>query len=45
MKKFIYILLLSITSSLVITSCTEEEVSPKTETDSTGGASNDTGKL
>jgi hypothetical protein len=45
MKKFIYVLLLSIASSMVITSCTEEEVSPKTETDSTGGANNDTGRL
>jgi hypothetical protein len=29
MKKFIYIILFTVSTSLIITSCTEEEVSPK----------------
>jgi hypothetical protein len=43
MKKFIYILLVAISSALVVTSCTEEEVAPNTATEG-GGAGND-GKL
>jgi hypothetical protein len=40
MKKFIYILLVAFSSSLVIASCTEEEVAPKSEVDNPGtGAS------
>jgi hypothetical protein len=31
MKKFIYIALLALVSSLTIVSCTEEEVAPSTE--------------
>lgn len=31
MKKFIFILLVAITTSLSITSCTEEDVTPNTE--------------
>ena len=31
MKKIIYILLVAIASALTITSCTEENVAPKTE--------------
>jgi hypothetical protein len=45
MKKFFYILLIAVSSSIVISSCTDEEVSPKTETDGTaGGGTGDTGK-
>ncbi|MGC1242345.1 MAG: hypothetical protein WA874_12180 [Chryseosolibacter sp.] len=35
MKKFVYIALLAIASSMTIVSCTEEEVAPSTEN---GGA-------
>lgn len=35
MKKFIYIALLAIASSMTIVSCTEEEIAPSTEN---GGA-------
>ena len=38
MKKFIYILLVSVMASLSIASCTEEQVEPKTEGGG-GGAS------
>jgi hypothetical protein len=44
MKKFIYILLVAVTSSLTITSCTEEEVAPSTELENGGTTSSD-GKL
>ena len=37
MKKFIYILLLAFSSALVVTSCTEEAVSPKNEDAGNGG--------
>jgi hypothetical protein len=37
MKKLVYIFLISLMSSLTIISCTEEEVSPSTGTDSAGG--------
>jgi hypothetical protein len=36
MKKIIYVLLFAISSALVISSCTEEEVAPVSET-TTGG--------
>jgi hypothetical protein len=38
MKKFIYILLIAFSSSVVITSCTEEEVAPAPHTESSGGS-------
>lgn len=44
MKKFIYILLVAFSSAIVITSCTEEEVSPKSETENSGGTV-DPGKI
>jgi hypothetical protein len=37
MKKFIYILLLALASSMTVVSCTEEEVAPSTEN---GGITN-----
>lgn len=37
MKKIIYILLFTFSASFVFTSCTDEEVAPKTQTDSLGG--------
>lgn len=40
MKKFIYILLLTLVSALTITSCTEEEVTPSVELNG-GGAGSD----
>jgi hypothetical protein len=43
MKKFFYVLLVVFSSAVTITSCTEEVVDPKSETDG-GGAGND-GKL
>jgi hypothetical protein len=44
MKKFIYIILLAISSALAFTSCTEEEViAPRTE--GTVGGTGDTGKI
>jgi hypothetical protein len=39
MKKFFYIILFAIATSLTVTSCTEEEVVPSTEN---GGTSNGT---
>jgi len=39
MKKFIYILLLAFVSALAVTSCTEEEVTPSSELNGGGGAS------
>jgi hypothetical protein len=41
MKKLFYILLFAFTTSVAISSCTEEEVKPATETDNGGGAVND----
>jgi hypothetical protein len=38
MKKLIYILLITLTSTLAFTSCTEEEVAPQTTTGNGGGA-------
>lgn len=38
MKRIIYILAIAVSSSLVVTSCTEEEVAPtNTENDNSGG--------
>jgi len=37
MKKFIYILLISVFSGIALSSCTEEEVTPNTELDNGGG--------
>jgi hypothetical protein len=37
MKKIIYILLFAFVSALTVTSCTEEEVAPSSETSSGGG--------
>jgi hypothetical protein len=45
MKRFFYVLLIAISSSLVITSCTEDEVQPKQETDSSPTGTPNTGKL
>jgi hypothetical protein len=42
MKKIIYIILLAISSSLVATSCTEENVEPKVEN---GGAEGLNGRI
>jgi hypothetical protein len=39
MKKFIYILLLAGAASVTISSCTEEEISPSTELNGGGTAS------
>jgi hypothetical protein len=44
MKKIIYILFLSFVSVLAITSCTEEEIAPKSELEN-GGANNSTGRI
>ncbi len=44
MKKFIYILLLAVSSALVVTSCTEEEVAPVADTNNGGTGASD-GKL
>ena len=44
MKKIIYIFLLCISSAMVVTSCTEEEVAPNTEFDNGGTGASD-GKL
>ena len=41
MKKLLYIFLLALTSSLAISSCTEEEVVPATELDNGGGGGMD----
>jgi hypothetical protein len=41
MKKLFYILFAVATISLTVTSCTEEEVKPKTELDNGGGGAND----
>jgi hypothetical protein len=42
MKKIIYIILFAVSSALVMTSCTEENVEPKSEN---GGAEISTGKI
>jgi hypothetical protein len=39
MKKIIYIFLFTLITSITITSCTEEEVTPSTELNGGGGAS------
>lgn len=39
MKKFIYILLFALVSTISVTSCTEEEVAPSNELEN-GGANN-----
>lgn len=44
MKKFIYILVLAFVCAASFTSCTEEEVAPKSELEN-GGAENSTGKI
>jgi hypothetical protein len=44
MKKIIYIALLAISSSLIITSCTDEEVTPATELNN-GGTGSSGGEL
>ena len=36
MKKIIYTLLIALSSTLVFTACTEEEVAPATQTSNTG---------
>jgi len=41
MKKIIYIILLALTSTLAITSCTEEEVTPATDLNGGGGGTPD----
>lgn len=41
MKKIFYILLLAMTASMAITSCTEEEVAPSTEFNGGGNISSD----
>jgi hypothetical protein len=41
MKKLIYILLITLTSTLAFTSCTEEEITPTTTTGNGGGAGDD----
>jgi hypothetical protein len=43
MKRIIYIFLLAVSGSFVITSCTEEEVKPQTEFN--GGAAGSTGEV
>lgn len=43
MKKIIYIILLAISTSLIFSSCTEEEVAPATETLSNGGGAHNDG--
>jgi hypothetical protein len=46
MKKIIYIILLALSASLSITSCTEEEITPLGETKSSGsGGGSDVGKI
>ena len=37
MKKIIYIALLSLSSAILVTSCTQEEVKPQSELKSSGG--------
>lgn len=44
MKKFIYVLLIAFSSALVVSSCTEEEVAPTSDTDN-GGAETIGGKI
>jgi hypothetical protein len=41
MKKLFYILFAAATIMMTVTSCTEEEVQPKTEADNGGGAGAD----
>lgn len=38
MKKILYILAIVVSTSLVLTSCTEESVKPKTGTENGGGS-------
>jgi hypothetical protein len=47
MKKIVYLVLIAFSTSLIVTSCTEEQISPKLETDSgsAGGGNTITGKL
>jgi hypothetical protein len=45
MKKIIYFILFAITSSLAITACTEEDVTPSNEETNTGGGTTDPGKF
>lgn len=44
MKKFIYAFVLALVSSMAISSCTEEDVTPKNETDNGGGGAIIVGK-
>ena len=44
MKKFIYIILLAFVCAASFTSCTEEEVAPKSELEN-GGGEGSTGKI
>jgi hypothetical protein len=41
MKKLLYIVLFAFASSVALSSCTEEEVTPATETNSNGGGGSD----
>ena len=41
MKKILYILLFSLCCNLVITSCTEEEITPIENSDKSGGGATD----
>jgi hypothetical protein len=44
MKKFIYILLFALVSSVTISSCTEEEVAPVADVENGGATNNTDGK-
>ena len=41
MKKFIYIVILALVSTLAVTSCTEETVAPKQQVSGDGGGVSD----
>jgi hypothetical protein len=41
MKKLLYIVLFAFASSIAFSSCTEEEVTPTSETNSNGGGASD----
>jgi hypothetical protein len=45
MKKFIYVILIAFSSSLIISSCTEEEVAPTMDNTGTGGTGSSGGSL
>lgn len=45
MKKFIYIILLSVSISITMFSCTEEEITPIENTGGSPGGHQDPGKL